>query len=1654
MVRLVGWACMKVLISMLEARLRRTPPLTITAIALCCVLAIGVVSHHAPRALSLHPAYLAVVFVVGWGAGIWSAMLVSGAIVITVAMEQWFLPRAFPNPYWLVYWNTATRLATYAFTAWLSAELGPLTRRLRQLVADRTAELQAEAERHKETASRLSEAVERFEQIANNISEIFWLSNVAKTEIAYVSSGYERIWGRKCQDVYREPASWLAAVHPEDRERVRQRTVQDQSTSAYDVEYRIIRPDGSMRWIRDRAFPVCNTQGEVYRIAGLAEDVTQWRATLETLQTQAAILKSMAEGVVLTDEQGYIMQLNPAAERMMGYLQSEVLGQPVTVFSALPETEATALLLDLTEVLKATGKWRGIFKSRRKDGAINFCEAVITRLEIHGRAFLVAVEQDVTERRRLDLTKDVLQSLGAQLSATRTPVEAARAVLASADRLWKWDAASLDLYSRESDHMESVLLCDVVDGMRRDISPVCHTGPPTDRMRQIMRQGSELILRAPTETQTSGIVMFGDTSRLSASLMYATLRRDGQSVGLLSIQSYTPDAYTQEDLRTLQALADYCGGALERIWTEEVLRQREELNRTILASAMDGVYALDFGADPAGAITGVNDSFCQMTGYSRDELLRMRIGDLEATESPEEIGRHKDRIVSAGSERFETRHRRKDGKVISVEISASGLTVGSGKVFGFVRDVTEPKRTELMREVLLSLGARLTNAETPLTAARTIFATADQLWQWDAAVLQLYSAEQDRMRSILLFDVVDGQRREVSPRNPHYAPSSALRRILRDGPELTLRTQADMRRNDFLAFGSSERMSASVMYVPLRREGKSIGVLSVQSYAFNAYRQEDLQTLQALADYCGGALDRIHAEERLRQAHDQLERRVQERTLELLKSEQNYRRLHESMTDAFIRIDMSGRITEANPALREMLGYTQEELRQLTYLGLTPGKWHAMEERIVEEQILPRGHSGVYEKEYRRKDRTVVPVELRTFLIRDDSGQPAAMWAIVRDITERKRTTEALREANERLEQRVIERTAELRATTQRLQLALDAGSIGTWSWNFSDDKLDWDERLRNWYEVPEATRQSGLAYSFWRSRVHPEDAAQAEAVLMEARRRDIPYEHEFRVVRTDGSVRYIHSGAVIEHDDGGKPVRMIGINRDITERKLAEETIRGAERLQKSILQNIPDPVWLKDSQGRFLAGNQALASLYQKPLEAIVGKTLFDVLGQESTQMDWMDSKVMQTRGRLAREISLVDRHGQSRWFETIKSPLLNEREEVTGTVGIAREITERKQSESLLHAQRDLSSSLSRTSDLNTALKEFLEIAVRIGGGDCGGIYLPDEANGGMQLAVHRGVSDSFARAVGHYAADGPQMKFLRQGLPVFGTHCSLPFALDADRLREGLRALAMVPLHHEGKLIGSLVLASHTAEEIPAQTRVAVEAIAAQATGAIARIRAEAESHRLERQLLEITDREQARIGQDIHDGLCQRLVVLAFDTNSLLGDLSAAGRAEAAKTARLAAFLDEAITEARQLSRGLFPVRLEKEGLPPALEELARTTRERFKVRCQFRSRGPVVLKDSSISTHLYRIAQEAATNAVKHSQAQTISICLTARDDQIELKVEDDGSGFDPDSRGHPGGMGLHIMNYRARSIGGTVRIGRRAHGGTVVLCCVSGKFS
>jgi signal transduction histidine kinase len=213
----------------------------------------------------------------------------------------------------------------------------------------------------------------------------------------------------------------------------------------------------------------------------------------------------------------------------------------------------------------------------------------------------------------------------------------------------------------------------------------------------------------------------------------------------------------------------------------------------------------------------------------------------------------------------------------------------------------------------------------------------------------------------------------------------------------------------------------------------------------------------------------------------------------------------------------------------------------------------------------------------------------------------------------------------------------------------------------------------------------------------------------------------------------------------------------------------------------------------------------------------------------------------------------------------------------------------------------------------------------------------------------------------------------------------------------------------------------------------------------------ERKRLEAEVLQATEREQQRIAQDLHDGLGQQLAGISCLCNSLKKDLAKKSSPHTADAAKISMLLDVAVAETRALARGLHPIESEPNGLTSALESLASDATQVFKVSCKLECPQPVLIHDFSLATDLFRIAQEALTNAVKHGRASRIVITLSSTPGSIDLKVGDNGTGFDPkayDLRLQKG-IGLRIMHYRAAKIGGTLAFQRNAENGLDVICSV-----
>jgi signal transduction histidine kinase len=208
----------------------------------------------------------------------------------------------------------------------------------------------------------------------------------------------------------------------------------------------------------------------------------------------------------------------------------------------------------------------------------------------------------------------------------------------------------------------------------------------------------------------------------------------------------------------------------------------------------------------------------------------------------------------------------------------------------------------------------------------------------------------------------------------------------------------------------------------------------------------------------------------------------------------------------------------------------------------------------------------------------------------------------------------------------------------------------------------------------------------------------------------------------------------------------------------------------------------------------------------------------------------------------------------------------------------------------------------------------------------------------------------------------------------------------------------------------------------------------------------ERTRLEKELLEISEREQRQISHDLHDSLGQHLTATAFASQVLSEDLENKSLPQSAAAKNLVKLVEEAIVLTRTFARGLHPVEITGEGLMDGFQELARNTSERFNVACEFECLEPVLLHDAASSTHLYRIVQEAITNAIKHGKARHISIGLEKLNGTITLTVTDDGVGL-PENVCIGQGMGLRIMAYRANMIGAIFNIGRLPESGTRVTC-------
>ena len=259
----------------------------------------------------------------------------------------------------------------------------------------------------------LRESEERFRQIAETIHEVFWITDTTKHQVLYISPAYERIWGRSCESLQTTPQNWVESIHADDRDRVLHAATTRQTNGTYDEEYRIIRPDGSLRWIRDRAFPVRNAKGEIYRVVGVAQDITERKRSRDQLHEQASLLDKARDAILVRHLVHGITYWNKSAEMLYGWTAEEVRGRQA---SELLYRELAAYEQAMAAVL-GKGEWCGELQQITKSGAFILIEArwTLVRDDAGRPQGVLAINSDITDKKKMEqqfLRAQRMESIG------------------------------------------------------------------------------------------------------------------------------------------------------------------------------------------------------------------------------------------------------------------------------------------------------------------------------------------------------------------------------------------------------------------------------------------------------------------------------------------------------------------------------------------------------------------------------------------------------------------------------------------------------------------------------------------------------------------------------------------------------------------------------------------------------------------------------------------------------------------------------------------------------------------------------------------------------------------------------------------------------------------------------------------------------------------------------------------------------------------------------------------------------------------------------------------------------------------------------------------------------------------------------------------
>jgi len=693
-----------------------------------------------------------------------------------------------------------------------------------------------------------------------------------------------------------------------------------------------------------------------------------------------------------------------------------------------------------------------------------------------------------------------------------------------------------------------------------------------------------------------------------------------------------------------------------------------------------------------------------------------------------------------------------------------------------------------------------------------------------------------------------------------------------------------------------------------------------------------------------------------------------------------------------------GRMILGERELAALYGYTPEEVQAL------PESWVSLvhpEDRELHDRLL----KALLEAQ----DDEVIPAKLRVLrkdggwewvvfhrrpYERDEHGGLISELGLVQVVTSLVETTRALKESE-----------AALRQSEERYARVMRGINDGLWDWDIAtgEDYLSprWKELLG--YRDDELPNHE----STFRKLMHPDDQQQVWDAVQAHLKDGRVYDVELRLRSKSGEYRWFRARGHAERGDNGEHVRMAGSITDITDRRRAEEALRASEERYRFLADHTDDIVGLNDTLG----GRLYISPSYFRK----TGWTL-----EEVQKSDWrtrvhphdLDLVIRTREANLAGEATVVEhrtrcRDGSWLWLETHCKPIFDAEGVVWRLLVFSHDITERKRVEAQYLRELEFNKALAsnttafilvmdkegRVAHINAAVEK------RFG-------YSLEEVQ--WRTAWDVGIMDA-----------GETERSKKRFARLLAGEDNPPTVIDM-KTQSGQWLRVEISSTATRKADGSIDRIIVTGTDVT-------------------------ERDRLQREVLRISEREQARIGHDLHDGVGQTLTGVVALIEALECTLSGPAQKDAARISQLAR---EAVQEVRRLSHGLSPAAVKNRGLAGALQLLAETVRTNFRRACACDIPADFPGLDVEVETHLFRIAQEAVNNAMRHARADQIRIRLQQQDGEGVLVVDDDGKGLSRAKSGKASkGIGLRVMAYRAEIIGGDVQVLPRQTGGTEVVC-------